>query len=83
MEQSEVPPEHWPPGVQQMNIGQIGMLGVDNENQLYWDGRPVEIRRRVSLSFWQAVGTFLIATHGRDWSCSSRLGGSAPMELSD
>ena len=53
-------PEDWPDGVRNITIGQISMLGVDNENQLYWDGKPVQIRRRVTLSFWQALGTFLL-----------------------
>lgn len=44
---------HWPKGVSEITIAQLGRLGVDRENRLYWDGRPVEISRRISLSKWQ------------------------------
>jgi hypothetical protein len=33
----------------------IGLLGIDEENRPYWDGRPIEISRRLELTFWQTV----------------------------
>jgi hypothetical protein len=31
----------------------IGLLGIDEENRPYWDGRPIEVRRRLELTSWQ------------------------------
>lgn len=53
---------HWPQGVQEINIGQVSMLGVDSGNRLYWDGKPVKVQERFSLSFWQGLAAFLIVT---------------------
>jgi hypothetical protein len=36
-------------------------LSIDDNGQLYWDGKPVEVRRRLTLSRGQVVGTALIA----------------------
>lgn len=53
-------PAHWPAGVAEINIGQIGLLGVDKDNRLYWDGKPVEVKQRLSLSWWQGFGSVLL-----------------------
>jgi hypothetical protein len=34
--------------------------GVSRDNQLYWDGKPVEIRRRLKLSRLQIAGAFVV-----------------------
>ena len=74
------------------NAHPIGMtdlnrLSIDNAGRLYWDGKPVEVRRRILMSRAQIVGVSVIgafvaigaigaAIQGsaavRDWSC--RLG---------
>jgi hypothetical protein len=36
-------------------------LSIDNDGRLYWDGKPVEVRRRLMLSRAQVVGLSLIA----------------------
>lgn len=43
----------------------MAFMGVDEKGLLYWDGRPVEVRRRLDLSGWEkafaiAVGFFTI-----------------------
>jgi hypothetical protein len=43
-------PRGWPDGVKEIAIADLGRLGVDGGNQLYWDGRPVEIRKSLSLT---------------------------------
>lgn len=50
-------PEHpdWPEGVQAISWDNIGRLGVGRDGRLYWDGRQVETRRRLDLTFWQKV----------------------------
>ena len=46
---------HWPDGVTSISYDGIGKLGVDRNQQLYWDGKPVEVKRRLDLTFWQKV----------------------------
>ncbi len=36
-------------------------LSIDNDGRLYWDGKPVEVRRKLMMSRAQVVGTSLIA----------------------
>ena len=36
-------------------------LSIDNDGRLYWDGKPVEVRRRVMMSRSQVVGASLLA----------------------
>ena len=50
-----------PPGkLRSISMDEIDTLQVDRNGRLYWDGRPVEVSRR--LTFWQSVGAFLVGT---------------------
>jgi len=35
-----------------ITIGDFGRLGVDDDRNLYWDGQPLQLQQRVSLSRW-------------------------------
>ena len=74
----------WPPGVQEVSMGDLSRFGVDAEKRLYFDGKPVEIRRRLDLSkserwFAIIVGLFTILgsvgavaqgwAAGHQWAC--------------
>jgi hypothetical protein len=48
----------WPPDVQSISLGGLSRLGIDNKNTLYWDGKRVQIARRLELS--RAQGLFAI-----------------------
>lgn len=50
----------WPPGVRQAGYDSFELLGVDNDNKLYWDGHPIEVRRRFDLTFWQRLGAVIV-----------------------
>ena len=65
----------------------LSRLSIDNDGRLYWDGKPVEVRRRIEMSQTQVVGASIVAVvlaisalgaaiQGslglRDWGC--RLG---------
>jgi hypothetical protein len=39
--------ERWPPGVRGIGTEEMDCLGVDRRGNLYWDGKPVEVRRRI------------------------------------
>jgi hypothetical protein len=50
-----------PPGkLRSISMDKIDLLQVDRNGRLYWDGKPVEVSRR--LTFWQSVGAFMVGT---------------------
>jgi hypothetical protein len=51
----ETPPAEWPAGVQPISLEGLALIGVDADNQLYWDGKVIEIRRSLRLTWWQAA----------------------------
>jgi hypothetical protein len=44
-----------------IGVEDLNRLGMDSENNLYWDGRRVETRQRLSLTWWQNLGAFLVS----------------------
>ncbi|ACK82020.1 MAG: hypothetical protein ACAH20_19905 [Methylobacteriaceae bacterium] len=79
---------HWPAGVRPISIDGLGLMGVSGEGLLHWDGRPVEVRRRLDLSkgerfFAILVGAFTIAgsigaaaqgwAAGHQWMCQAQV----------
>jgi hypothetical protein len=65
----------------------LSRLSIENDGRLYWDGKPVEVRRRIEMSWAQVVGASVVAAFVaigavgaaiqgslalRDWGC--RLG---------
>ena len=47
--------------VHAVNAMDLTRLSIDNDGRLYWDGKPVEVRRRLMMSRGQVVGASLIA----------------------
>lgn len=39
----------------------LSRLSIDNDGRLYWDGKPVEVRRRLMMSRQQVIGASIIA----------------------
>jgi hypothetical protein len=81
------PPEKTSRNIHPLATADLSRLSIDNDGRLYWDGKPVEVRRRIQMSRTQAVvasvvsvfiviGAIGAAVQGslalRDWSC--RLG---------
>lgn len=59
-------PEPQQPEPQGRNVHPVDMtdlsrLSIDHDGRLYWDGKPVEVRRRVSMSRAQVVGASIVA----------------------
>lgn len=44
---------HWPEKVKPIGLDGLEYLGVDRDGQLYWDGKLVDVGRRIDLSRWQ------------------------------
>ncbi len=54
----------WPKGVRGISLEGVSLFGLDERHRLYWDGRPVEVRRTLTLTLWQrlaAITTVLAA----------------------
>ncbi len=52
---SAEPHAPWPAGVKEIGVGDLRRLGLDGDNQLYWDGRRVEVRRTLVLTWPQRL----------------------------
>ncbi len=61
---TEAETKHWSPHIKRITIAQLDMLGVDDQQNLYWDGKRLKVERRFKLSGLQQVsaGLILIAT---------------------
>ncbi len=75
-----------PPGRNRhpVDMTDLTRLSIDNDGRLYWDGKPVEVHRRILLSRTQVVGASIVAAFvvigaigaalqgslaARDWAC--------------
>jgi hypothetical protein len=55
--------ELWPPAVREIAMEEQDCLGIDRHGNLYWDGKPVEVRHfwlSLLLTRWQQVGAVII-----------------------
>lgn len=51
----------WPKGVRSVSTDEQDALGVDAQGELYWHGKPIEIRRPLDLTRGQAVVAIVVA----------------------
>jgi hypothetical protein len=50
----------WPNGVTPIQVLDLKRLGINEQNELFWDGRHVEIRRSLTLSRFQKFITIIV-----------------------
>jgi hypothetical protein len=50
----------WPNGVTPIQVPDLKRLGINEQNELFWDGRHVEIRRSLTLSRFQKFITIIV-----------------------
>ena len=53
-------PVDWPTSVRAISMEGLALLGIDDENRLYWDGKPIEIQRRLKFSRMQIIGAVIV-----------------------
>lgn len=53
-------PAPWPDGVAPVGVEDLDRLGIDAQDQLFWDGRRIEIRRRLDLTRLQKLAAILV-----------------------
>jgi hypothetical protein len=83
---AETPPSAAPTGrnVHPVDMTDLSRLAIDNDGRLYWDGKPVEVHRRLLMSREQIIGACVIGgfvvvgalgavlqgtSAARDWAC--------------
>ncbi len=57
-------PAGWPSEVDPISLEDLGRLGINDRQELFWDGRHVEVRRRLTLTRFQKFIT-VIVTYSR------------------
>jgi hypothetical protein len=50
----------WPNGVTPIQVPDLKRLGINEQNELFWDGRHVEIRRSLTLTRFQKFITIIV-----------------------
>ncbi len=55
------PPSSWKDGINPISIDGLGLLGLDKEFNLFFDGRMIEIKRPLKFNWWQTLLAFLTA----------------------
>jgi len=85
-ETAEPAPEPKPVGRNRhpVDMTDLSRLSIDRDGRLYWDGKPVEVHRRLMMSRAQIVGASILAIFvvigalgaalqgsmaARDWAC--------------
>jgi hypothetical protein len=51
----------WPDGIRTIGLDEADALGIDAKGELYWHGKPVEIRRPLDLTGRQKLVAGIIA----------------------
>ena len=68
----------WPKGIRSISYDEADALGVDAKGELYWHGKPVEIRRPLDLTWTQNALAIIVAVFGavtqgfaayNEWAC--------------
>jgi hypothetical protein len=55
------PIEDWPPDVTPISVEELGKLGLNPRNQLFWDGKRIEIRNRIDLTRLQKILAVIVS----------------------
>lgn len=51
----------WPAGVQPIGVEDLDRLGLNSENQLFWDGKRIEVRQALSLTRAQKALALIVS----------------------
>jgi hypothetical protein len=75
-----MPPEEPQPAgrnIHSIGITDLSRLSIDNDGRLYWDGKPVEVRRRILMSRPQVVSFGIVAAFVVIGAVGAAIQGSA------
>jgi hypothetical protein len=51
----------WPPGVTPISVEELDKLGLNEKNQLFWDGKRIEVRNRLDLTRLQKMFAIIVS----------------------
>lgn len=54
-------PARWPPDVTPISVEELDRLGLNAKNQLFWDGRRIEVRNRLALTRLQQLLAIVVS----------------------
>ncbi len=54
-------PPAWPDQVSPIGLEDLGRLGLNPENQLFWDGKRIEVRQALTLTRMQKVLAVIVS----------------------
>nr|WP_294505636.1 hypothetical protein [uncultured Rhodopila sp.] len=54
-------PEGWPPGVTPIGTEDLEKLELNGRNQLFWDGKRIEVRNRLDLTRIQKTFAVIVS----------------------
>ncbi len=54
------PPASWPPGIRPISLEGLDHIGVGAGGDLYWDGKPIVVRKGLTLSTLQNAGALIV-----------------------
>ena len=49
------------PKIKTITLEKLDLLGYDEKDQLYWNGKPVKIQKKLTLTYWQGSIAFVAA----------------------
>lgn len=45
--------------IRTITVDELENFGLDDEMQLYWTNKPIEIKKHISLTLWQKIGAIV------------------------
>lgn len=54
-------PSAGPAHIKKINMGDLGRLGVDSKRRLYWDGKEIQVTKRLEFSKLQKAFGWVVA----------------------
>src|SRR6516162_5011019 len=54
-------PADWPADVDPISLEDLGRIGINSQQELFWDGHRVEVRRRLMLTGFQKLIAFVVS----------------------
>jgi hypothetical protein len=63
--------------IRSVGVMDLTRLSIDDDGRLYWDGKPVEIRRRITMSRAQIIGASVIGAFAAIAAAGAAIQGAA------
>ena len=76
---NESTPTGWPNGVRPISLDGLVHIGVGTDGDLYWDGKPVVIRKGVSLTGLQKAGALIVGLAAVIGACAAAVSAYADL----